>query len=336
MDNALNYYNDKKLLITGCCGSVGKGIINYFTNLPHLNIEILGIDNDEAGIFNIDQQYRHVANVSFRLCDIRNLNTLKKMFGGVNCVIHTAALKHVWINEFSPSETITNNITGLQNILDLCDSEGIERFLFTSSDKAVNPTNVMGATKLLGERLVTAANSWPSTNCIYTSTRFGNVLGTSGSVVEIFQNQLKRGDQLTITHADMTRYVMTMTNAIELVLTSLTISHGGEVYVTKMKSVNIVDLAKAICELNGVSYKSRIIGTKPGEKLYEELITQEEITRTMELKNYFIVLPALEPDLDLLKSQYDGAKKIQHKNINSKSQEKLTIPQIKEILKTSI
>ena len=181
-----------------------------------------------------------------------------------------------------------------------CERNNVQTVIFTSSDKAVNPTNVMGTSKLMGERLITSANSLSrKSTSKYASTRFGNVLGSNGSVLPIFYNQMLNGKPVTITDPEMTRFIMSINQAVELVLHSAMMAKGGEVFVTKMPVVRIVDLAQALaCELFDMgmiktkTIEMDFIGTKPGEKLYEELMSDEEMRRSVELKDYFAVLPA--------------------------------------------
>ena len=197
-------------------------------------------------------------------------------------------------------EAIQTNIHGVQNVITAARENNVGKVIFTSSDKAVNPTSVMGTTKLMGERLITAANSNSKDgNTIFASTRFGNVLGSNGSVIPIFKNQIKAGGPVTITDPEMTRFIMTIEQAAELVIDSAGLAKGGEVLITKMPVISIMDLAKVMIELLAPAYghdadkiKIETVGCKPGEKLYEELMSDEETRRAVELERYFSVLPA--------------------------------------------
>jgi len=215
-------------------------------------------------------------------------------------LFHTAAFKHITLCERSPFEAVQTNIVGVQNLITAARENNVEHVIFTSSDKAVNPTSVMGTSKLMGERLMTAANSnLDGDGPVFVSTRFGNVLGSRGSVISVFRNQIKQGGPVTLTDPGMTRFIMSLNDAVNLVIESGGIAHGGEVFITKMASVRIQDLAEVmiynLAPVFGYSPKDihiKIIGVKPGEKMYEELLSGEEIRRTWELKNYFVVLPA--------------------------------------------
>ena len=220
---------------------------------------------------------------------------------GVDIVFHTAAYKHVILCERSPFEAVQTNIMGVHNIISAASECNVGHVIFTSTDKAVNPTNVMGTSKLMGERIMTAAsNNLKGKGPLLASTRFGNVLGSRGSVIPIFREQIKNGGPVTITDKDMSRFIMSIKDAVRLVVDSACIAKGGEVFVTKMPSIMIQDLAEVmIRELApGYGYKPedieiRYIGTKPGEKMYEELMSDEEIRRALELERYFVVVPAL-------------------------------------------
>ncbi len=282
------------MLITGVCGTIGKELLRQLCDIK--DIEIVGIDNNESEIFFLDVSYQTHSNVGIFLCDIRERNLLGKFFEGVDIVIHTAALKHVIVNEKSPNESILTNITGTQNVIDASIAMGVERLIYTSSDKAVNPTNVMGTSKLMGERLITAANAFRSGDRpIMASTRFGNVLGSNGSVIPLFKKQIASGGPVTVTDERMSRFVMTQPEAVRLVMDSVFLAKGGEVFVTKMPVVNIMDLAHVMVDLLAEgNIDINEIGSKPGEKLYEELMNEEETRRTIELSNYFVITPAFQ------------------------------------------
>lgn len=294
-------FKDKAIIVTGACGTVGVELVKQLLANPlYAPGEVIGIDNNESQLFFLDQHYLADDRARFFVADIRDKDELCRRLNGVDIVFHAAALKHVVICERSPDQAVQTNILGVQNIIAAATENGVECVVFTSSDKAVNPTNVMGTSKLMGERLMTAANSSKRGNGpVFTSTRFGNVLGSNGSVVPIFHNQIAQGGPVTITDHEMTRFVMSIEDAVRLVIDSCTMAQGGEVFITKMPVMRIVDLAQAMIEELAPLYGYRPeaivlkeIGTKPGEKLYEELMSPEETRRAMELANYFAVLPA--------------------------------------------
>jgi FlaA1/EpsC-like NDP-sugar epimerase len=296
-------FENKKVLVTGACGSVGGELVRQLLQNEEYNpAEVVGIDNNETALFFSDQAYLNDKRAKFFVCDIRDEATLEGMFEGVDIVFHTAALKHVVLCERTPSQAVNTNIIGCQNVISAATKADVEKVIFTSSDKAVNPTNVMGTSKLMGERLMTAANSCKKGDGpIFASTRFGNVLGSSGSVIPIFFNQIASGGPISLTDTEMTRFVMSLEQSVKLVIDSSQLAKGGEVFITKMPVIKIRDLAKAmIVELapqfgyQTSDIRIDIIGSKPGEKLYEELMSSEETRRAIELEDYFAVAPAFK------------------------------------------
>ncbi|MFK5996555.1 MAG: SDR family NAD(P)-dependent oxidoreductase [Rhodobacterales bacterium] len=291
-------YKGKTVLITGCCGTVGAMLIKQLMALEPKAIK--GIDNVEEQLYYQQLEYRDESRFSCKFADIKSPQQLTRCFEGVDIVIHTAALKQVPICEEVPDAAVDTNITGVQNVIHAANANRVVRVLFTSSDKAVNPTNVMGTSKLMGERLITAANvSSANSTTIFASTRFGNIAGSRGSVMPIFHQQIKQGANITLTSEHMTRFMMTNENACRLVLQSCAIAQGGEVFVTKMAVISIKQLAEVMRRRLAPVYgrkpediKIEIVGPRPGEKDYEELTTQEEIRRTKEGENLLVILPA--------------------------------------------
>ena len=292
--------NNNRILVTGCCGTVGQELVRQILQSTEDDLELIGIDNNESELFFIDQSYIADPRASFYLADMRDFDALDSLFSDIDIVFHAAAFKHVVLCERSPMEAIQTNIIGVQNIVSAARKNKVQKVLFTSSDKAVNPTSVMGTSKLMGERLMTAANSnMRKGDTVFASTRFGNVLGSNGSVIPIFKNQIKAGGPVTITDKEMTRFIMTIEEAAKLVISSADLAKGGEVLITKMPVISIHDLAQVMIEILAPYYGHKsesisinVIGCKPGEKLYEELMSDEETRRSVELKDYFSVLPA--------------------------------------------
>ena len=292
---------NKRILVTGACGTVGSKLIAALLDAEKYQIaELIGVDNNESELFFMEQQFINDSRVKFYLGDMRDENRISELVSNIDIVFHVAAFKHVVLCERSPLEAVQTNILGVQNVIRAAQNNAIEKVIFTSTDKAVNPTNVMGTSKLMAERLITAANSdLCRTSTIFASTRFGNVLGSNGSVIPIFRQQIEKGGPLTLTDTEMTRFVMSIEESVQLVIESAGLARGGEVFITKMPVLNIKDLAHVmIRELASVygydpqDIQIDIIGSKPGEKLYEELMSLEETRRAVELTNYFAVLPA--------------------------------------------
>ncbi len=296
---AMDSLQTKSVLVTGCCGTIGQELVWQLISECHVG-EVIGIDNNESELFFLEQRYAAHDNARFALGDVRDRDKLNRRIKGVNIVFHVAAFKHVTLCERSPFEAVQTNILGVQNVIHAAHENNVEKVIFTSSDKAVNPTSVMGTSKLMGERLMTAANSnQKNPGPVFTSTRFGNVLGSRGSVVPIFAEQIRRGGPVTLTNLDMTRFIMSIFQAVRLVIDSHVHARGGEVFITKMPVLRIKDLAEVMTEILAPKFgydpeqiEIKLIGVKSGEKLYEELMNVEETRRAMELKKYFVVLPA--------------------------------------------
>lgn len=293
--------NKKRILVTGGCGTVGSELVRQLLAENRFSPEeVIGIDNNESELFFLDQQFISDQRARFFLADVRDRDEMGRRMRGIDIVFHCAALKHVILCERSPEQAVQTNIHGVQNVIAAASENGAEKVIFTSSDKAVNPTNVMGTSKLMGERLMTAANSHKHGNGpVFASTRFGNVLGSRGSVLPIFHNQIAQGGPITLTDPKMTRFVMSIEESVRLVIDSAELARGGEVFITKMPVVRIKDLAEAMIQALAPRYgydpgaiEMAVLGTKPGEKLYEELMSEEETRRSVELPNYFAVLPA--------------------------------------------
>jgi len=293
------FYSGKKILITGAAGTVGRELVRQIIGFGPTELRLM--DNNETEMFFLMEAYRDKGVYCF-LGDVRDRDKVEKLAQGIDIIIHCAAFKHVALCEFNPFDAVQTNIIGVENIVRAAKNCDVKYVLFTSSDKAVNPTNVMGTSKLMGERLITAANSVKNNgNTIFSSTRFGNVIGSRGSVVPIFMKQIMHGGPVTVTDKKMTRFIMTIEESARLVLKSLTIAKGGEVFVTKMPVVSISDLATVMIDLYAPIYgykpsdiKISEIGAKPGEKFYEELMSDEEIHRALELDDMFVITPAFK------------------------------------------
>ncbi len=315
----MTFFTNKSILVTGGCGTVGREIVRQL--LGHDPREIRVVDTNESEIFFLEQELmdhrRHnpSSNIS-SLCqigDIRDADKLNMMCAGVDIVLHTAALKHVILCERAPFDAVQTNIMGVKNVIQAALLNDVERVIFTSSDKAVNPTNVMGTSKLMGERLITAANSLKmGRRTIFSSTRFGNVLGSRGSVIPIFARQIEAGGPVTLTDRRMTRFIMTLEDSCRLVLSAAEKARGGEVFVTKMPVIQIADLARVMidelapqCGYSAEEMELTEIGSKPGEKLYEELMSDEETRRTLELTEMFAVMPAFRSVYEDIAYDYD-------------------------------
>ena len=277
-------FTGKVVLVTGAAGSIGSEIS---TQLSSYNLDLLIlIDQAESPLYDLQQELVQNGQNNFKaiVADVRDLKRMEEVFNTYKPqkVFHAAAYKHVPLMEKSPYEAVRINICGTKNIADLSLKYKVERFVMVSTDKAVNPTNVMGATKRVAELYISCLSNEKS-DTKFTITRFGNVLGSNGSVIPLFKKQIEKGGPLTVTHKDITRYFMTIPEACRLVLEAGTMGVGGEIYIFDMgKSVKIFDMARRMISLSGLIYPDdidiKITGLRPGEKLYEELLADGENT----------------------------------------------------------
>lgn len=282
-------FKNKTILVTGAAGSIGSQIVK---NLCEYELkELILIDQNETGIFELTQSLIKIKKfqIDYLVADVTDIIQMKKIFDKkINIIFHAAAYKHVPLMERDPREAVKNNILGTILCSDLSIKTQVEKFIFISSDKAVNPTNIMGATKRVCELYISSlAQTYPKTK--FVSTRFGNVLGSRGSVVPTFIRQIFSGGPVTVTHKNITRYFMTIPEASKLVLEASSIADKSEIFVFDMgKPVKILDLAKKMIKLCGFNYPDdidiKITGLRQGEKLYEELLTKKEnINKTSHL-----------------------------------------------------
>lgn len=336
----MHYLSGKNILITGVCGTVGSELARALLEEDYGIQKLVGIDNNETELFFEDQKYLKDQRANFSLSDVRDKESLLREMKDIDVVFHCAAFKHVILCERSPDEAVNTNIMGVRNVIAAAQESGVEKLIFTSSDKAVNPTNVMGTSKLMGERLVTAASTIKHKGTACASTRFGNVLGSNGSVIPIFHRQIQKGGPITLTDEEMTRFVMTVRQSVELIIDSAEIVRGGEVFITKMPVIRIKDLAEVMIEtlapqygFNSSDIKIEIIGSKPGEKLYEELMSDEETRRAIELKNYFSVVPAFTGFFSETEFRYEDtvSNKVTNPYISS-NEECMTKSELKQFL----
>jgi UDP-N-acetylglucosamine 4,6-dehydratase len=323
----------KKILVTGGAGSIGSRVVEKLLKCGPRVVRVF--DHDETRLVELKHRVGERENVRYLLGDVKDRERLRYAVEGIDIIFHAASLKHVEECEYNPFEAVKTNVVGTQNIIDVAIQEEVERVIFTSSDKAVNPTNVMGATKLLCERLITAANYYKGARrSIFSSVRFGNVVGSSGSVIPVFLEQIRKGGPVTLTDPNMTRFIMSGDQAIELLIKATELAKGGEIFIFKMQSIKIQDLAQVMIEKFGKErVEVKVIGRKPGEKLYEELMTESEAERALETEDMFIVLPEMR-ELLSMRFEYPGARKAEVKSYRSCDCELLSKEQIKRMLDT--
>ncbi len=285
----MSLFDNSSILITGGTGSLGKALVTEL--LDKTNARRIAIfSRDELKQLQMRTDFNNNPRLRWFLGDVRDIERLKRALHGVDFVIHAAALKQVDTGEYNPMEFIKTNILGSQNLIDACIESGVKKVIALSTDKASSPINLYGATKLTADKLFVAANNYSfSYGTIFSVVRYGNVMGSRGSVIPYFKSISESGNPLPITDLRMTRFLISINQAVKFVLESLAIMKGGELYVPRIPSIRITDLAQAVAP----GAKMEEIGMRPGEKLHEEMISEDDSRRTVELENRFIVMPVL-------------------------------------------
>ena len=326
-----NFYKDKDILVTGGAGSIGRAIVKTLVQYKPKRIRVL--DQNESAQFYLQQELNNNERVRHLIGDIRNLNRVIWAAKGTDIIIHCAALKHVPACEYNVSEAIETNIIGLNNVIKAANRWEVEKCIYISTDKAVYPENVMGITKLMGEKMVNNAVVG-SSKTKFATIRFGNVLNSNGSVIPLFKKQINSGGPVTITHPEMTRFFMTIKQAVRLILKAIGETKGKETYILKMNSLKITDLADAMIEeLATKKTDIKIIGIRPGEKLKELLLTEEERKYAKNKDNMFILShQLLMPHLESRIKEIKGGIPIQE--CDSSKSNHMTKQEIKDFLKS--
>lgn len=282
--------NNKSILITGGTGSFGKAFVSHvLNNYPDVK-RLVVFSRDELKQFEMSQEFstQQYPGLRYFIGDIRDRNRLRRALHGIDTVVHAAALKQVPAAEYNPMEFIHTNILGAENLVEACIDSGIQNVVALSTDKAAAPINLYGATKLCSDKLLVAANNYSgSSEQRFSVVRYGNVMGSRGSVIPFFLDKAK-GGVLPITDPQMTRFSITLQEGVEMVLWALKNALGGEIFVPKIASYRITDVAEAI----GPSCRQEIVGIRPGEKLHEEMITESDSLATIDLGRYYAILPA--------------------------------------------
>jgi len=283
-------FDGKKVLITGGTGSLGVALTK---KLLETNVEIIRIYSRNESK-QVEMQAKMTdPRLRFLIGDVRDLERLTRAVEDVDIVIHAAALKHVPIVEYNPFEAIKTNVLGSQNIIDACLRENVETVICVGTDKAVSPLNTYGATKHLMEKLFVTASNYVNPvryKTKFLAVRYGNVLGSSNSVIPKFIEQIQSGKNITITDPNMTRFTITMDQAVNLILTAIKKGHGGEIFIPKLKAYNLDTLKNAILDILKKSVKTEKIPVRQGEKFHESLINSEELRNTFEIDNLYVIL----------------------------------------------
>lgn len=322
-------FKNQTVLITGGTGSFGK----EFTKKLIKNYnpkKIIIFSRDELKQFEMkNDKFFQKKNIRFFLGDVRDKQRLKTAFEGVDLVVHAAALKQVPAAEYNPTEYIKTNINGAENIIQAAISCNVKKIIALSTDKAVNPINLYGATKLVSDKLFIAANNIiGKKNIKFSIVRYGNVSGSRGSVLPFFLELKKKDKPFLITHMDATRFWITLEEGVNFVINSLKIMEGGEIFIPKLPAIKIIDLAKAIDEKR----KIKIIGLRESEKIHESLISPDEDKNVLDFKNYFVIKPFLFNFSKIYKNQKGKIVKSNY-HFSSNNSDFLTIKEIKSYIK---
>ena len=323
-------FDKKVLMITGGTGSFGKKVLKRFLSTNVSEIRIFSRDEKKQEEMRIKLNN---SKLKFYIGDVRDYDSVLQAMKGVNYVFHAAALKQVPSCEFYPLEAVKTNILGAENVMNAAIANNVERVVVLSTDKAVYPINAMGMSKALMEKcMVSKARMQNKGETIFCATRYGNVMASRGSVIPLFLSQLKKGEALTITDPKMTRFLMSLDESVDLVLYAYQHGEQGAIYAQKSPASTVEDLAQALKEIFDSKSLVRIIGTRHGEKLYESLISREEMARVVDLKNYYMI-PADNRDLNYAKYFSDGEESIsQLDDYTSHNTERLNTDQVKELL----
>jgi UDP-N-acetylglucosamine 4,6-dehydratase len=320
--------NNKTILITGGTGSFGSEVLLRYLNKSDCEIRVLSRDEKkQEDIRNFFKNKR----LNFFIGDVRDLNSMSEAFRGVDIVFHAAALKQVPTCEFFPSEAFKTNVIGTENVIKAACLENISKVIFLSTDKAVYPVNAMGLSKAMAEKLIISQTRLKH-KTKFVVTRYGNVIFSRGSVVPLFINQILNKKPITITDPEMTRFMMTLPEAVDLVIEAFESGDDGDIYIKKSPSVRIGDLAFALRDIFNSSVEIRSIGTRHGEKLHETLISREEFLRSNETNNYFIVKQDLR-DINYDEFYIKG-RSLDLNDYSSNTTKILTVDEIKELLLT--
>ncbi|AZR73930.1 UDP-glucose 4-epimerase [Anoxybacter fermentans] len=323
-------FKDKTLLITGGTGTFGNAVLKRFLNTDIGEIRVFSRDEKKQ-----DDMRKFYKNdkIKFYIGDVRDLSSIKNAMYGVDYVFHAAALKQVPSCEFFPMEAVKTNVIGTDNVLTAAIELGVKKVICLSTDKAAYPINAMGISKAMMEKVFIAKSRTVSPDkTLICGTRYGNVMASRGSVIPLFVQQIKSGQPLTVTDPNMTRFLMSIDEAVELVIYAFKNAKSGDIMVQKAPAARIGDLAQAIKEIFDADNEIKIIGTRHGEKLYETLLTKEEYLVAEDLGKFFRV-PADNRDLNYDKYFVEGNKKLsEYKEYNSHNTEILNVEQIKEKL----
>ncbi len=327
------FFSQRKILVTGGTGSIGSELVKSL--LHHGVTRVVVLSKDDSKQYMMKHRLISKENISFILGDVREYETLKEATRGMDLVFHTAALKQIGICEDNPKEAILTNTMGTVNIIRACLENRVQKLINISTDKAVHPTSIMGATKFLSEKLIQEASRRPDVQTRFCSIRFGNVLNSRGSVIPLWLEQYRSGQPLQVTDLAMTRFAMTIPQAVELIKESAFLCQGGETFIFKMKSVRLGDLVQAMkavlsdCNMNGAQFV--LTGPRPGEKSFEQLLFADEAKRLFENEQLYVVLPHQSSSTPQARF-----KRARHNEYRSDLAQKWSVPELVALLRPVI
>jgi UDP-N-acetylglucosamine 4,6-dehydratase/5-epimerase len=323
-------FNNRVLMITGGTGSFGQTVLKRFLATDVREIRIFSRDEKKQEEMRIDLNH---SKLKFYIGDVREYDSVSQAMKGVDYVFHAAALKQVPSCEFYPMEAVRTNVLGTENVMNAATANGVKRVVVLSTDKAVYPINAMGISKAMAEKLMVAkARTQRENETVLSATRYGNVMASRGSVIPLFVSQLKEGKPLTVTDPNMTRFLMSLEDSVDLVLYAFKHGKQGDLFVQKAPASTVADLAQALKEIFKKENPIRIIGTRHGEKLYESLISREEMAKAEDMGDYYRI-PADNRDLNYAQYFSEGEEKLSHlDDYTSHNTKRLNIEQIKKLL----
>jgi len=319
-----NEFGGKKILITGGTGSIGIGLIKQL--LPYKPKLIRVLTNDENSIFEARKKFQKYTNICFEIGDVRDKDRLYLAIRNIDIIFHAAAMKHVDICEDNPFDAVKTNVIGTSNLIEVSIRENVSKFIFISTDKATLPSTTLGASKLLAERLTINAGTYDkSVKTIFSLVRFGNVIGSRGSVFQIFLEQIRKGKPLTVTDSRMTRFIMSIQEAAGLILKATNVAKGGEIFILKMPSVTIKNLAESMIEVCKISKKTtkpkiKFIKNRVHDRFHEYLVTPEELTHCHDLGIMYKI------------SKEKNVKKPITKELSSETAERISKSKLKKVI----
>lgn len=317
-------------MITGGTGSFGNAVLKRFLSTDVREIRIFSRDEKKQ------EEMRIALNdpkLKFYIGDVRDYESTYQAMKGVDYVFHAAALKQVPSCEFYPMESVRTNVIGTENVMNAATANGVKRVVVLSTDKAVYPINAMGISKAMAEKLMVAKSRMQREDeTVFCATRYGNVMASRGSVIPLFVSQIKEGKPLTVTDPNMTRFLMSLEDSVDLVLYAYEHGQQGDIFVQKAPASTVADLAQALTELFGGKEDARVIGTRHGEKLYESLISREEMAHAQDMGGYYRI-PADNRDLNYAQYFSEGEEKISHsEDYTSHNTNRLDVEQVKALL----